>query len=68
MGVESPLKNAHPRRAEIFMFFPRKVVLSLQGAAMNARAKSASMITDGERFEEIFQKHTAIPDSEQDGG
>jgi hypothetical protein len=30
---------------------------------MNARAKSAKMIPDGERFEEIFQKYTAIPDS-----
>jgi hypothetical protein len=32
---------------------------------MNARAKSASMTTDGERFEEIFQKHAAILENEQ---
>jgi hypothetical protein len=32
---------------------------------MNARAKSVSMITAGERFEEIFRKHAIFPDDEQ---
>ena len=35
---------------------------------MNACAKSASMITDSERFEEIFHKQAAIPDSEPGTG
>jgi len=37
---------------------------AVQGAEMNARAKSAPMIPDGERFEEISQKHAAFPGSE----
>jgi hypothetical protein len=36
----------------------------VQGAETKVRAKSAAMTTDGERFEEIFWKHAAIPDSE----
>jgi hypothetical protein len=31
---------------------------------MKVRAKSASMTTDGDRFQEIFRKHSAIPHSE----
>jgi hypothetical protein len=31
---------------------------------MNAHAKSTNVITDGERFEEIFRKHGAFPDSD----